>query len=70
MKLTARQQDVLRYVYHAGVVRSGYDGKVLRALAAKGLVHQYPWAQGQNTYYTWRITDAGIALYQQQKGSQ
>ena len=57
--LTARQAMVLEGLRAQGVMRSGRDGAVLRALAVKGYTLAHPFSEGQNTYYTWTLTDDG-----------
>ena len=69
IRLTPRQKDVLAYVDRAGCVRSGYDANILHALENKGLVTSYPWYEGQNKYYTWRVTDRGALTLGMLKGT-
>lgn len=61
-KLTARQHEVLAFLAETGgTCESGYDGSVLRALAAKGLVTKHFNSAPGYIYYTWTLNEAGKA---------
>lgn len=57
--LTVRQIVVLDELRISLVMRSGTNGAILRALERRGYVISHSFSEGQNTYYTWTLTEQG-----------
>ena len=62
--MTSKQRKVLDHVKRSGPVRTGFDGTQLAALQRKGFVTRHQFSEGQRLYYTWTITNDGIAALQ------